>query len=159
MDKQSMEKTKKIFGETGFPFRHSLPLQIRFNDIDALNHVNNSVYFNFFDLGKAKYFEAVKEGNIEWEKVNIVVANINCDFMAPIFFNENIAVQTQTLTIGNTSFKVFQRLINIDTQEVKCCCTTIMVGYDVEIQCAASLDKDWIEGMTKYEQRDLRIKK
>ena len=68
-------------------------------------------------------------------------------------------MQTQTLSIGNTSFKVFQRLINLDTQEVKCCCTTIMVGFDVETQCAAPLDKDWIEGMTKYEQRDLRIKK
>ena len=38
--------------ETTSPaFRHTLPLQLRFNDIDLLGHVNNSVYFSFYDLG------------------------------------------------------------------------------------------------------------
>ena len=47
--------------ETTSPaFRHTLPLQLRFNDIDLLGHVNNSVYFSFYDLGKARYFETVK---------------------------------------------------------------------------------------------------
>ena len=35
--------------ETTSPaFRHTLPLQLRFNDIDLLGHVNNSVYFSFY---------------------------------------------------------------------------------------------------------------
>ena len=42
-------------------FHHSIPVQIRFNDIDMLGHVNNTVYFSFFDLGKARYFEEVKK--------------------------------------------------------------------------------------------------
>ena len=41
------------------PFRHSIPVQLRFNDIDILGHLNNSVYFTLFDLGKTRYFEAV----------------------------------------------------------------------------------------------------
>lgn len=28
-------------------FRHSVPVQLRFNDLDPLGHVNNSVYFTF----------------------------------------------------------------------------------------------------------------
>ena len=42
-------------------FKHTVPLQLRFNDIDALGHVNNSVYFTFYDLGKARYFEEIKQ--------------------------------------------------------------------------------------------------
>ena len=46
-------KIKKQTMETTSPaFRHTLPLQLRFNDIDLLGHVNNSVYFSFYDLGK-----------------------------------------------------------------------------------------------------------
>lgn len=41
-------------------FRHRIPLQIRFNDIDLLGHVNNTVYFSFYDTGKARYMEAVR---------------------------------------------------------------------------------------------------
>ena len=28
--------------------KHSIPIQLRFNDTDALGHVNNSTYFSFF---------------------------------------------------------------------------------------------------------------
>ena len=31
-------------------FRHILPIQIRFNDVDKFGHVNNTVYFQFYDL-------------------------------------------------------------------------------------------------------------
>ena len=37
-------------------FRHRTPIQIRFNDLDAYQHVNNNVYFSFYDLGKENYF-------------------------------------------------------------------------------------------------------
>ena len=36
--------------DTSVQFRHTLPLQIRFNDVDTLGHVNNTVYFSFYDL-------------------------------------------------------------------------------------------------------------
>ena len=58
--------------ETTSPaFRHTLPLQLRFNDIDLLGHVNNSVYFSFYDLGKARYFETVKAQNIDWKPMSL----------------------------------------------------------------------------------------
>lgn len=148
---------KKILGESEYPFHHSLPLQIRFNDIDTLGHVNNTVYFSFFDLGKAKYFLAVR-GEIDWGNANVVIANINCNFLAPIFFNEKIEVQTQVQHVGKSSFKLFQRLLNSDTQEVKCCCTTIMVGFDIAKQCSTPLEQDWIDSLNKFEQRDLCVK-
>ena len=34
------------------PFRHSITVQLRFNDFDMLGHLNNSMYFSYFDIGK-----------------------------------------------------------------------------------------------------------
>lgn len=36
---------------------HSTPIQIRFNDIDQLGHATNSVYQQYFDLGKMAYLD------------------------------------------------------------------------------------------------------
>lgn len=44
------------------PFRTVLPLQIRFNDIDLLGHVNNEMYFAYMDLGKMRYFQEMMDG-------------------------------------------------------------------------------------------------
>ena len=143
-------------GDQGFPFHHHYPIQIRFNDIDPLGHVNNAVYFPLFDLGKAKYFETVTDGKVDWKHVNIVIANVNCNFLAPIFFNEPIEVQTQVTEIGNSSFRVFQRLVNTEDSEVKCTCATIMVGFDVKKQCKAPLNQEWVTALNEFEQRNLR---
>ena len=42
-----------------FCFHHTLPIQLRFNDVDKFGHVNNTVYFSFYDLGKTEYFATV----------------------------------------------------------------------------------------------------
>ena len=137
------------------PFRHSLPLQIRFNDIDTLGHVNNSVYFPFFDLGKANYFNAVRGEEIDWKRADIVVANINCDFVAPVYFHENIEVRTQVERVGGKSFRMIQAIVNAETEEVKCLCATIMVGFDVAHGCAVPIADEWKVALNAFEGRDL----
>ena len=56
-------------------FHHTLPIQLRFNDVDKFGHVNNTVYFSFYDLGKTEYFASVCPG-VDWEKIGIVVVHI-----------------------------------------------------------------------------------
>ena len=56
------------------PFRTVLPLQIRFNDIDLLGHVNNEMYFAYMDLGKMRYFQEMMDDKLDWRAINTVVA-------------------------------------------------------------------------------------
>ena len=77
------------------PFRHSITVQLRFNDFDMLGHLNNSMYFSYFDIGKAEYFNTIRHGKHHWGRVDVVIANVNCDFIAPIYFTERIVVKTQ----------------------------------------------------------------
>lgn len=139
-------------------FHHSQPLQIRFNDVDLLGHVNNSIYFAFYDLGKSRYFEAVKAQNIDWKKADVVIANVNADFVAPIYPGEAVAVQTCTTEICHRSFKLLQQIVNTDTGQVKGICRTVMVGFDVQSGVAAAISDEWKEAICRFEGRDLRKK-
>lgn len=142
-----------------FPtFRHSYPLQLRFNDIDSLGHVNNSVYFTFYDLGKSRYFETVKKQSIDWRKADVVIANVNADFLSPIYSYEQIAVETCCIEIGNRSFKLMQRIVNTTTGEVKGICRTIMVGFDVEAGVSAPISDEWKDAIRQFEGSDLTKK-
>ncbi len=139
-----------------FPFRHEVPLQIRFNDIDMLGHLNNAVYIQFFDLGKSHYFQDVVPEAVNWKRINIVVANINCDFFAPTYITEPIAVRTTVTRMGGEkSFELEQRIVNTDTEEVKCIARTIMVGFDITTGKSAPIDPKWIEALESFEKRKL----
>ena len=148
-------KKNPFYIEPVAPFKHTMNVQIRFNDIDALGHVNNAVYMEFFDLGKANYFTEVNGGPVDWRTANVVVANVNCNYLAPIYFHEPMAVQTQAVYLHDRSLKLLQQLINTKTGEVICQCQVIMVGFDVKNGTSAPIADDWKEKLTTYEARSL----
>lgn len=139
-------------------FHHTLPIQLRFNDVDKFGHVNNTVYFSFYDLGKTEYFSYVCP-NVDWEKVGIVVVHIDANFLAQIFASDHIAVQTAVTELGTKSFHLVQRVIDTETNAIKCICNSVMVTYDLEKHESQALTEEWVEAICNYEGRDLRKKK
>lgn len=111
-------------------FRHKMPVQIRFSDVDQFGHVNNSVYFSLYDLAKTTYIKEVL-GETDWGKLAVVIANINANFYAPVFFSDSMVIETAVVHLGNKSFTLLQRAVTTNTGEVKCECRTVMVGYDL----------------------------
>lgn len=115
-------------------FKHRIPLQIRFNDIDILGHLNNTVYFGFFDTGKAYFFRDIMGGKIDWKKVETVIANVDCAYAAPIYFGEKIEVRTRCSGIHEKSFRIQQIILESETGQLKAAAETVMVSFDPESQ-------------------------
>ena len=65
-------------------YKHRLQVQIRFSDLDALNHVNNSFQAQYYDLGRINYFEQVMGEQLDWTKVVVVIVNTENNFFSPI---------------------------------------------------------------------------
>ncbi len=131
-------------------FHHVLPLQIRFNDVDKFGHVNNTVYFQFYDTAKTDYIASVCKG-IDWERLAIVVVKIDAEFVAQIKANDHIAGRTRVVKIGNKSFHMEQDVIDVDTQEVKSRCFSIMVLYDLEHQQTIPIPDEWRQAISIYD--------
>lgn len=136
-------------------FHHTLPIQIRFSDVDKFGHVNNTIYFSFYDTAKTEYFATVCP-NVDWEKEAIVVVHIEANFLAQIYAGDSIAVQTAVSEIGKKSFHLVQRIININTNDVKCICTSVMVTYNLEKHQSMDLTPEWVNAMCSFEGKDLR---
>ena len=139
-------------------FHHILPIQLRFNDVDQFGHVNNTVYFSFYDLGKTDYFQTVCP-HVDWGRDGVVVVHIETDFLAQIRATEPIAVETAVTAIGTKSFDLLQRAINTQTGEIKCICRSVMVAFDLLQRESKPLDEEWIGAICRFEGRNLRKQK
>ncbi|MBR3857276.1 MAG: acyl-CoA thioesterase [Bacteroidaceae bacterium] len=136
--------------EKSTDFRHVLPIQIRFNDVDKFGHVNNTIYFQFYDTAKTDYFAAVCP-NVDWETVAIVVVKIEAEFLSQIKAGEHISARTRVVKIGNKSFQLDQDIINTDTQEVKCRCLSVMVLYDLVRHQSMPFPAAWRHAICQYD--------
>jgi len=131
-------------------YRHIIPLQIRFNDVDKFGHVNNTVYFQFYDTAKTDYFANVCK-NVDWEDVGIMVVKIEAEFLAQIKGTDHIAGRTRVTRIGNKSFHLEQDVIDTETQEVKSRCTSVMVLYDLKRQQSMVFPEEWKKEICEFD--------
>lgn len=136
-------------------FRQREQVQIRFNDVDMFGHLNNTVYLEFFDLGKLRYFNAVLGGDFLASKLKVVVVNINCNFLAPTFLQEPLEVLTQTVGMGEKSLTIVQQVVNADTGEVKCEATTIMASFNPATLHSEPIPDDVRRAFSAFEGKEL----
>ena len=137
-----------------FDFKHRIPLQIRFNDIDLFGHLNNAVYVQFFDMGKLAYFKQFMKGGFEKEAAVPVVADIHCVFYAPTYIDERIECLTAVASIANSSLVLEQRIVGADGS-VKCTARTVMVNIDTKTGASTPVSDEWRSALAAYEERGL----
>lgn len=128
-------------------FRHSIDLQIRFNDIDILGHLNNTVYFSFFDTGKAYFFESIMKSRMDWQRVESVIANIDCAYVSPVYFGDSIEVRTRCTGIYDKSFKIQQVIVDKNSGELKGAAETIMVSFNPDTKQSMEIPALWREAL------------
>jgi len=132
-------------------FRHRTPIQIRFNDLDAYQHVNNNVYFSFYDLGKENYFATVLCPDFRLQSVVPLLASIHADFIEPIHYEDRIVIETRVSRLGNKSFTLQQRAVNQETQRVVCQAETVMVCVDLKQGNSVEIPPHYRRAIEQYE--------
>ncbi len=135
----------------GVEFLHKTPIQIRFNDIDIMAHVNNSVYQNYFDMARLQYFEMIFEQKMNWEEKALVLAKITIEYFNPIFLGEEIMVVSKVYKLGNKSLQMKQEIVNTITKEVKAKNDAVLVAFLSKDNEAVELPDDWRNKIIKFE--------
>lgn len=109
--------------------KHKIQAQLRFNDIDILGHLNNTVYFSLYDLGKAKYMEEAQLREPGPQPPTSVIADVHCSYIKPVHYGDEIYICTECTEIGEKSFVLEQEMIDSEG-EVRSRCRTVMVYFD-----------------------------
>ena len=133
-------------------YYHSAPIQIRFNDIDKLDHVTNSVYQQYFDLGRMAYFDNVLKERMDWSKEGLVLVNITINFLSPIRMFDSIEVRTKVTKLGNKSLEMQQEIFNLTTEEVAASSSSVMVGFNGTTEEAIPVPARWRERISSFEK-------
>lgn len=141
--------------QTEIVYHHSLPIQLRWNDADQFGHINNTLYFQYYDMAKMDYFANIPDTHVDHRHA-IVTVHVDADFLSQVHIGDHVSVETAVTHIGHKSFRLSQRLVDNDTHEVKCVGTTIMVAYDLELNEAVEMWPEWVNAIEKFEGHNLR---
>jgi len=82
---------------------HVERIPIRWGDMDAMGHVNNTVYFRYMEQARIGWFDALLPQGEAWKRTAIVIANASCNFMRPINYPGEVEVKVYADAPGGSS--------------------------------------------------------
>ena len=86
-------------------------VEIRFADIDAMGHVNNAVYFSYFEQARMAYFKERVARIWDWNEDGVIVARNEIDYVFPVFLNDRMVIRLWVEHDGSKSFTVCYRVV------------------------------------------------
>jgi len=133
-------------------FRHIIPVQIRFNDVDILGHVNNAVHQYYFDYARMQYFDQVLGKELNLKMNSLIIASVKVDYFSPIPIDDKIEVESRIEMIGNKSITMKQKILSKITGEVKSSSWSVLVAYDVNLNHTIPVPEEWKNSIISYEK-------
>jgi len=82
-----------------------LAIPIAWGDQDAFGHLNNVMYFRYFESVRMQYLERIGVlRSHEQDGIGVLLASTACDFLRPVKWPALLTAHTGCTRVGNTSF-------------------------------------------------------
>jgi acyl-CoA thioester hydrolase len=85
-------------------------IAIRWGDMDALGHVNNTVYFRYMEQARIDWLCAQQPSGAAYANEGIVIVNTSCTFHEPLVFPGEVEVRMFLGDPGRTSVGSYYEL-------------------------------------------------
>lgn len=97
-----------------------VPLSVRWRDLDAFNHVNNSKFLSYLEEARLRWMVTLPGHGMD-EHVAPVVAAAHLNYRRPIEWPNEIDIELFVERLGNTSLSVGHRIVGADDPSALYC--------------------------------------
>jgi len=128
-------------------------ITVRFRDIDSMGHVNNAVYFTYFEEGRKEFlrslFNIVNPG-----EYNFILAHIRCDYLKPIRISDPISLQLWVGEIGQKKFDLVYTIVDRnDASTVYATGRSVQIFYDYKKNATMPIPHCFLDKILEYAEK------
>ena len=138
-------------------FRHHTRVEVRFRDIDAFGHVNNSAFVTYIEQARVRFLIDALDVDVI-QSLPIILAALHVDFRAPILFGQEIEIGTRVDWVGNSSFSVSHEMTartDDGATHLVAEASTVLVAYDYGTESPIPVPEAWRAAFAAHEGRSL----
>ncbi len=136
----------------GYPL--AVPIEVRFRDMDSMGHVNNAVFFTYFENARIAYWRAVPAIRSR-RALDYILARAECDFRSPATVEDALACHIRVGSFGRSSFTFEYLLRDGRTGRVVAEGRTVQAIYDYALRKTRPLDPGLRAAIEAFEGREI----
>lgn len=110
-------------------------IPVAWGEMDAFQHVNNIIYFRYFESGRIAYFErAGLMQEMAESGIGSILASASCKFKFPLTYPDRVLVGTRVGEIGTDRFVMYYRIVSTRHDRVSAEGDGVIVSYDYRMK-------------------------
>jgi acyl-CoA thioester hydrolase len=114
---------------SGFPVVIDIP--VAWGEMDALRHVNNIVYFRYFESARIAYFEKLRFWEFMGQTgLGPILASIQCKFKIPLTYPDTVSVGTRIPKMEQDRFVMEYRAVSHKSHAIAAEGESVVVSYN-----------------------------
>lgn len=135
-----------------FPVVVQLPLH--WGEMDAFGHLNNVVYFRYFETARIHYFERCGfMATYEQDRVGAILHSTSCRFRRPLHFPDTVLAGARVTDLGEDRFTMVYRVVSVAEEVVAAEGTALIVSFDYRARSKAPVPDVVRQSILKMEPR------
>ena len=104
---------------------------VAWGEMDAFRHLNNTVYFRYFESARMAYFERLRLLEyMDATGIGPILASTSCKFKIPLTYPDTVSVGVRISEIGDDRFTMEYRVISHKHQKVAAEGVGVIVSFD-----------------------------
>ena len=127
-------------------------MQVIFRDLDAFGHVNNAVFFTYFEWARTQMWLELT-GRHDVRGVTFIVARAECDFRLQLEL-EPIEVRVRIEDMRTTSFDWVSEIRKTDGQQIAATGKVVVVLFDWEKQSKVPISDSLRAAVRKFQKTE-----
>jgi acyl-CoA thioester hydrolase len=92
---------------------------VAWGEMDAMNHVNNIVYFRYFESARIAYFEKMDMmGYMTQTGIGPILATTSCKFRIPLSYPDTVLIGAKVVSVEEDRFVMHYLVVSQKHQKV-----------------------------------------
>ncbi len=130
----------------------TVDLKVRFRDLDAMGHVNNAVFFTYFEEGRKTFFQTHFHGE-KGVEFPFILAHAACDYQKPITLDDAVRLLMWVGEIRTKRFDFIYRIVDARQEGgVYASGRSVQVAFDYQDHCSVKIPEHVYRRLLLYQE-------
>lgn len=149
--------TVKAAGRMGRTMAYERTVDVRFRDLDPLNHVNSSVYFSYMEHARVEFL-IQEAGARSAAELPIILASARVEYRKPLAGSRRVTVRMWVSRIGGKSWDFDYQVLDAADGTVFAEGRTVQVAYSYKEPASVPIPDELRQLLERHQDKPIDLR-
>lgn len=127
-----------------------IEIPVQWGNMDAAQHVNNTVYLRWIESARLDMFRSINGGNFKFKKVVPILAWQDCKYIFPMTYPDTAIITFGVSILKPDRIECEGRIYSKENNRLAAISKNTLMAYDMEDLNKLMLPEKWVEKIVGF---------